>query len=133
MNVVYFLKERTKFIRFYYDQCVTPFADMKRQIEEGAPPFDNPPYSEDPEPPYLDIWMDANTGIQVVGLSCASLLSDSLKLYFHNLQHRVLGFRFADAESEKGAFKKGFVAAYMEILGHILDTDCRLPSRYQNY
>lgn len=82
-----------------------------------------PPYSEDPEPPYLDKWMDADTGIQIVGLSCVSLLSDSLKLYFGTLQHRVIGFRFADEESEKKAFKKGFVAAYTGILDHILDTN----------
>jgi hypothetical protein len=123
VDVVYFLKERTNFIRFYYDQCVVPFAKIKHQIDNELPPFDDPPYSEDPEPRYLDKWMDADTGIQIVGLSCVSLLSDSLKLYFGSLQHRVIGFRFCDEESEKKAFKKGFVAAYTGILGYILDTD----------
>jgi hypothetical protein len=123
VDVVYFLKERTNFIRFYYDQCVAPFAKIKHQIENQLPPFDDPPYSEDPEPPYLDKWMDADAGIQIAGLSCVSLLSDSLKLYFRNLQHRVIGFGFRDKESEKKAFKEGFVAAYIGILGPILDTD----------
>jgi hypothetical protein len=119
----YFLKERTKFIRFYYGQCVEPFTRIKDQIENGQPPFDDPPYSEDPEPPYLAEWMDAETGIQIVGLSCVSLLSDSLKLYFGSLQHHVIGFDFPNKESEKAAFKNGFLAAYTGILGSILDTD----------
>jgi len=123
VDVVYFLKERTKFIRFYYDQCVMPFAKIKEQIENELPPFDEPPYSEDPEPPYLDEWIDADTSIQIAGLSCLSMLSDSLKLYFRSLQHRVIGFSFADEESEKKAFKNGFVAAYTGSVGQILDTD----------
>lgn len=123
MDVVHFLKERTNFIRFYYDQCVVPFAKIQHQIDNQLPPFDDPPYSEDPEPPYLDKWMDADAGIQIVGLSCVSLLSDSLKLYFGSLQHRVIGFGFGDEESERKAFKKEFVAAYTGILGYILDTD----------
>ena len=123
MDVVYFLKGRTNFIRFYYDQCVVPFAKIKHQIENHLPPFDDPPYSEDPEPPYLDKWMDADTGIHIAGLSCVSLLSNSLKLYFASLQHRVIGFGFGNKEREKNAFKKGFVAAYTGVLGHILDTD----------
>lgn len=120
MDVVYFLKQRTNFIRSYYDQCVIPFNAIKDQIENQNPPFDNSPYSDDPEPPYLEEWMDAETGIQIVGLSSVSLLSDSLKLYFGTLQHRVIGFKFTD---EKNAFSKGFVDAYSAVLGEILDTD----------
>ncbi len=123
MDVVYFLKERTKFIRFYYDQTVIPFAEIKHQIENYLPPFDNPPYSEGPEPPYFDEWVDADTAIRIAGLSCVSLLSDSLKLYFRTLQRRIIGFSFPDKDSEKKAFKKGFVTAYTGILGAILDTD----------
>lgn len=122
MDVVYFLKKRTSFIRSYYDRCVSPFAEIKHQIENEMAPFDDPPYSEDPEPPYLEEWIDADTGIQIVGLSCISLLSDSLKLYFVSLQHRVIGFKFSDEEN-KQAFKKGYFAAYMGALGYILDTD----------
>jgi len=120
VDVVYFLKERTNFIRFYYDQSVVPFAEIKHQIENELPPFDDPPYSEDPEPPYLDKWIEANTGIELVGMTCVSMLSDSLKQYFGSLQHRVICFRFPN---RKKSFKQGFVAAYKGILGDILDTD----------
>jgi hypothetical protein len=55
--------------------------------------------------------MNAATGITLVGQSCVSLLSDSLKLYFNTLQTRVIGFVLSDAE--KSAMKgQGFVALY---------------------
>jgi hypothetical protein len=121
VDVVYFLRERTNFIRFYFENAVAPFATIKNQIGQSLPPFDDPPYSEDPEPPFLDKWIEADAAIQIVGLSCLGLLSDSLKLYFHSLQHRVIGFQFARNESK--AFKKGFVSAYLGVLGEILETD----------
>lgn len=121
MDAVYFLKNRTDFIRFYFDESVKPFAEIKRCIEEVLPPFNNPPYSEDPEPAFLEEWMDAGTAEQICGLACVSLLSDSLKLYFHTLQKRVIGFTFDEYESK--LFKRGFVAAYLAALGEILSTD----------
>ncbi len=122
MDVVFFLKRRTAFVRTYYETARAAFVETKRQIEEEAPPFDDPPYSEDPEPPFMEEWMDADTGINIVGLSCLSLLSDSLKLYLQTLQSRVIGFRFTAVEEEK-LFKQGFVGAYPEILGEIYATD----------
>lgn len=123
MDVAYFLKKRTRYIRLYYDQCTAPFVLAKHQIENELPPFDSPPYTEDYEPPYLEEWMDAETGIQIVGLSCVSLLSESLKLYFESLQNCVIHFDFIDEKRKKEAFKKGFVSAYTDALGCILDTD----------
>jgi hypothetical protein len=120
MDAVYFLKMRSDFIRFYYDTSAKLFAEVRRCIEEKLPPYDNPPFSEDPEPPYLKEWMDTATAEQILGLACVSLLSDSLKLYFQTLQRRVIGFAFED---ERTAFKRGFVAAYVGALGDILETD----------
>ena len=59
---------------------------IKRQIEQEEPPFDDPPYSEDPEPAFLEEWLEAETSIQIVGLACVSLLADTLKLYLTNRQ-----------------------------------------------
>src|SRR5260370_24616303 len=120
MDAVYFLKMRTDFIRFYYDTSTKPFAEVRRCIEEKLPPYENPRFSEDPEPPYLKEWMDTATAEQILGLAWASLLSGSLKLYFRTLQRRVIGFAFED---ERTAFKRGFVAAYVGALGDILETD----------
>ncbi|HEX8240866.1 MAG TPA: hypothetical protein VF574_14115 [Allosphingosinicella sp.] len=120
MDAAYFLKDRTEFIRFFYDTGCKAYLEVKRLIEEELPPFDNPPYSEDGEPAYLEEWMDAESAIQLLGLACISLLSDSLKLYFHTLQRRIMGFSFSD---DRAAFKNGFLAAYQGALAEILQID----------
>lgn len=48
------------------------------------------------------------------------MLSDALKLYFNTLASRVIGFSF---QNKNAAFRGGFVPAYFEALGDILDTD----------
>jgi hypothetical protein len=118
----FFLKIRTEFIRFFYAESVKPFQDIQYRIENKLSPFDNPPYSEDPEPAYLQEWMDAGTAIDVVGLSCVSLLSDALKMYFRMVQTREIGFALSEEEQSK-AKRHGFVQLYKTALGHILDTD----------
>jgi hypothetical protein len=120
MDACYFLKSRTDFIRFFYEEGAKGFGAIKHQIEEELPPFDDPPYSEDPEPAYLEEWMDAEAAAGVLGIACVSMLSDSLKLYFKTLEERVIGFSFGD---RKLAFRQGFVPAYLHALGEILDTD----------
>lgn len=120
MDAAYFLKERAELIRFFYDTGRKAYDDIKRRIEDALPPFDNPPYSEDGEPAYLQEWMDAETAIDLLGLASISLLSDSLKLYFHTLAKSVIGFSFRD---ERAAFRNGFLAAYREALAEILQID----------
>ena len=120
MDARYFLKSRTDFIRFFYEEAAKRFTAIKHQIDEELPPFDDPPYSEDPEPAYLEEWMDAEAAGGVLGIACVSMLSDSLKLYFKTLEERVVGFSFGD---RKQAFRKGFVPAYLGALEEILDTD----------
>jgi hypothetical protein len=122
LNAWYFFKNRLDFIRFFYDASEKPFREIQRKIEASESPFDKPPYSEDPEPPFLDQWIEAETGIYVLGMSCVSLLSDALKLYFRALETRVIGFSLSDA-GKAIAGKEGFVAAYKLALGQILETD----------
>lgn len=121
MDIRWFLKQRLDFIRSHYDGGASAFVDIKRRIEEGEAPFDNPPYSEDGEPPFLTEWIDADTSIDLVGIACVSLLSDALKLYFNLIKQRE--FRFEFDASEKKALKNGFVGAFRDALGEILDTD----------
>ena len=54
MDALYFLKSRTNFIRLFYTESMKGFADVKRRIENALPPFDKSPYSEDPQPAYLE-------------------------------------------------------------------------------
>ncbi|WP_434403383.1 hypothetical protein [Sphingobium sp. DN12] len=120
MDALYFLKSRTAFICFFFAESAKAFVDVKHRIENELPPFDDPPYSEDPEPAYLEEWMDAEQALSVLGITCVSMLSDTLKLYFKTLSDRVIGFSF---ENQKKAFAGGFVPAYFEALGEILETD----------
>ena len=96
MDAVYFFKLRTAFIRFFCCESSKAFRDIQRKIELGEPPFDNPPYSEDAEPPFLEQWEDAATAIDVFGQTSISILSDSLKKYFQVLETHVIGFKLSD-------------------------------------
>jgi hypothetical protein len=121
MDVGYFLNKRTAFIRRFYAESASRFEEIKRQIELSLPPFDDPPDSEDPEPPFLEQWLDADSARDIAAMTCVSLLSDTLKLYFEALRVRVIGFNFGGRRDE--AFRDGFVRAYLGALGEILQTD----------
>jgi len=111
MDVLFFFKERTRFIRQFYSTAAAPFIQTMEAIEQGAPPFDNPPYSEDGEPAYLVEWIEASEALEVLGRTCLSMLSPSLQLYFKTWE-RQLGVRWDEADRKK-AFRKGFLNGYL--------------------
>jgi len=120
MDVKHFADLRTNFIRMFYREGRKPFQAIQKAIDEEKPPFDEPPsyYDiESGEPAYLTEWLEAEMAINVLGYSCLSMLSNSLKIAFSNFE-RVFGFR-----PGKGAFKQGFVAGYKNVLSEVLDTD----------
>jgi hypothetical protein len=118
MNVDWFLKERTKFIRQYYAVAITPFDTIKSQIENAEEPYE-PPYSEDGEPPFQAEWSDADASIQVVGRTCITMLSESVKLYFQSWEE-LLGVKCQPALAT--VFKKqGFVAGYKECFRQVAE------------
>ena len=122
MDVAYFLGARTKFIRDFYASAITPFEERVRLIEAGEHPFE-PPYSDEGEPAYLEEWIDANASIELIGRTCVSILSESLKLYLKEWE-RQLGL--ACQKAEPSAFKqRGFLHGYrrcFELLTGILWT-----------
>ncbi|HEV2505645.1 MAG TPA: hypothetical protein VGV39_21385 [Mesorhizobium sp.] len=125
MDIAYFSKRRTNFIRTYYREARKPFDALKAAIEAEEPPYDEPPEDsdwEDAEPPYLTEWLEAEMALNVLGYSCLSMLSNSLKVAFSNME-REFGFKPTE-EIKKKVFKKGgFVDGYKRILTEILDTD----------
>ncbi|WP_421736416.1 hypothetical protein [Caulobacter sp.] len=124
MDARLFLKERTRFIRYFYDNSVAPFAEIKAAIEEERPPFDAPPYDESGEPAFLSEWEDAHAAIDLAGLTCVSLLTDSLKLYLETLKSHVIGFKFSGTQKQlRGMWKPGWITVYRRVLGEILGTD----------
>ena len=72
MDVQYFLERRLEFIRQFYVNSSAGFIERKRQIEAEEEPY-VPPYSEDPEPAFLNEWLEAEESLQVLGRICISL------------------------------------------------------------
>ena len=88
MNILYFLQQRTKFIRFFYEISSKPFIEIKSSIEEEKEPF-VPIYREEGEPQFLEEWQSADHGVETVGHTCISMLSSSLKLFFLAWVNRI--------------------------------------------
>lgn len=121
MDVLYFLKERTRLIRQYYECAAQPFNKIMGQIE--AEPY-VPPYSEDGEPPFLSEWIDASELLEVTGRCCISMLSASLQLYFKTWERELglsCGKEFA-AEFKKEGLMGGYRACLAERIG--VDWNC---------
>jgi hypothetical protein len=108
VDVLYFLNRRVSFIRQYYEMASAPFIERKRQIEAEEEPF-VPPYSEDPEPAFLEEWLEAEESLQVVGRTCISMLAAVFHLYFKTWE-RQIGIP-VDA-SLKADFKNGWFNGY---------------------
>jgi len=119
MDVLYFLRERTRFIRLVFDSTTAPFSSVMQKIENEEPPFE-PPYSEDGEPPFLAEWMEAEEGLQVVGRMCISMLSAALQLYFKTWEDE-LGLKWEPPAKRKVYFERGFVAGYRRAFGEVLN------------
>lgn len=120
MDVLYFLKERTRLIRQYYEQAAQPFSDTIRKIEMEEEPF-APPYSEDPEPAFLTQWIEATELLEVTGRCCVSMLSASLQLYLQTWD-RMLGLQCKTGF--KANFKRdGLVGGYRQCLAERLGLD----------
>jgi hypothetical protein len=119
MNILHFLKERTHFIRYVFENATASFSSIKQQIENGEPPFE-PAYSDDDEPPFLKEWIDADEGFQAVGRMCVSMLSATLQLYFKSWEDE-LGLKWESPAECKSYFEGGFVAGYRRAYGEALN------------
>lgn len=116
MDIEYFLKSRTVFIRYFYENAVRPFNEIKIGIENEEEPY-IPPYSEDGEPPFLEEWMDAEQGVEIVGHACISMLSSSLHLFLKSWVNRLEkehGMKF-NANFKKRGWFNGYKQIFNEL------------------
>lgn len=120
MDVLHFLKDRTRLIRQYYEQASQPFSETIRKIEVEEEPF-APPYNEDPEPACLAEWVEANELLEVTGRSCVSMLSASLQLYL-NTWDRMLGLQ-CKAQFKTDFKRDGLIGGYRQCLASQLVLD----------
>ena len=118
MDVLFFFKERTRFIKYFYETAEIPFRETIRKIEEEEPPFDNPPYNEDGEPPFMVEWIEAEGALEVLGRTCLTMLSASLQLYLRRWENK-LGIHWENGE-RKRAFKRGFLQGYRTCFEEVL-------------
>lgn len=116
MDIDYFLKNRTKFIRYFYNKATEPFKSIITAIEQEEEPY-IPQYSEDPEPQFLEEWLEANTGIETVGHAALSMLSSSLQLFLKEWVQRLKtnhGMEFQVNFKKRGWFN-GYRKIFEEI------------------
>lgn len=111
MDVSYFLGKRLDYIEYYFQTCTDTFLGEMSAIENGAPPYDDPPYSEGPEPAYLEEWLRANDALETLGRSCISMLAKLATQYVDYLFKRQIGITF-DTEAFKKEVKKSGIAPF---------------------
>jgi len=116
LDIAFFLNERTKFIRFFYDAASAPFIKMMADIENGVEPY-IPPYSEDGEPPFLSEWLDARSGLETCGHHAISMLSSSLQLFLKAWVARL--DRYHGMTFKVNFEKKGWFNGYQQILTEV--------------
>lgn len=122
MDVYFFFKQRTDLIRHFYDAASATFVDTKRAIKEERPPFDDPPFDDSGEPPFLSEWLQADVEHELVGRAAVSMLSEALKQFFFTWERKT----WTEPPCEKcfkKAFKGGFIAGYVECFAEGFDID----------
>lgn len=125
MDLVFFLKQRTSFVRKFFQEGRKPFDEIIHLIEEELHPYEPLPFIpdyHDTEPPFLEEWMEARMAVNILGLSCISMLSDTLKIYLKSLE-REYGFKPTKEIIDKVFKTNGFLNGYKQILSDVLDTD----------
>lgn len=116
MDIEHFLKSRTAFIRYFYENAVRPFNEIKIAIENKQEPY-IPPYSEDGEPPFIEEWTYAQHGVETVGHACISLLSSALHLF---LKFWINRFKNEHGMKFNANFKKkGWFNGYKQIFNEL--------------
>jgi len=116
MDVLYFLKKRTAFIRQFYEVAAAPYLERQRKIVEGEEPFEQPSYYDEyssGEPLHLEEYMEADESLHVLAYSCVSMLAAALHLYFITWEGQ---FKTPARDLVKAQFKKGYLTGYQAYL-----------------
>jgi len=95
MDIYFFISERLKTVRFFYDTAAAPFIDNMRKIDAGEDPYDIRPDDcdvESGEPPFLAEWQLNKDGLTLLGHSGVAMLQVTLKLYLDTYKQEVERF-----------------------------------------
>lgn len=118
MDVLYFLKQRTSFIRTLYGGAVASFEDQIRRIETEEEPF-VPRYSGDDESPFLDEWIEADECRDVIGHACLSLLAASLRLFLDTWDEELN--MNCSTRNKKNFAERGWINGYRSCFREMLN------------
>lgn len=113
MDVLFFVKKRLTFAKYFFNHATKPFVQIISAIEKEDAPY-VPVYDESGEPPYLQEWEDANTGFESAGLTALSMVASSLQLFLNDWVHYRLESNGRNKYSRK--HQKGWFHAYRKIL-----------------
>lgn len=123
MDIDYFLKQRTKFVRYFYEKSSSTFITLKDDIENAKEPYSPKYYPEQDEPAYLEEWLEADMGLDTVSQTCLSMLSSSLHLFMKSWFDRLEkehGMEFEFNYKKRGWFR--------EYIRHIKELDFKLEN-----
>ncbi len=115
MDTLFWFKERTALIRCFYEGASSFFVNKKTMIQMGEAPYDGGEY-EDDEPPYLAEWLAAVESLDVLGLTCVSMLSGTLHSYFLAWEGEV-GVVWENGERARLFKREGVVGYVREVQG----------------
>jgi hypothetical protein len=120
MDLLHFLRERVRFVRYLYEATIPAFAETKRKIEAGEEPFVDRRCCEDAdEPAFLAEWKDADLAIDVIGMTCLSMLQTAFRSFLKEYIKQVGGQKLLEGVSRirKGSWFAKYRAFFKEELG----------------
>jgi hypothetical protein len=92
MDLMYFLRARTKFVRYVYESVVPQFEEIKRKIQAGEEPYVDRRYVEDAdEPAFLEEWENADLAGDVIGVTCLGMLQAAFHSFLEEYVKEVGG------------------------------------------
>jgi hypothetical protein len=84
MDLLYFVRDKLRFIERHYKTAVEPFVTIKVKIHNGEEPYNPAGPNVDPEsdePPFVEEWIEADESVNIVGCSCLCLVQSVLLEY----------------------------------------------------
>jgi len=120
VDLLYFVRERLRFVRTFYETGQRPFVEIKRSIERGEEPYVDRGNPEDAdEPAFLAEWTDANLAIDVVGMASLGMLKSAFDSFLSQTVKDIAGEQGLKRVSaqKKGSWIENYKAMFFSDFG----------------
>jgi hypothetical protein len=91
MNYMYFVDERLRLALHIFNLGTPPFEEIKRKVEASEPPYEYRGRDDAVEDAYQEAFEDADTAIQVIGMSSLGLVQTALHEFLKEFVERSFG------------------------------------------